>query len=159
MPVQEVLGDLLEPGNWYAIAHQINSRCVKPHGLSAAVAALGRGCHYGRRRPQGSRNLAIELDRPPMGSIDVLGDPDDHTRPKSYIIIGLMAQLDYGTAGVKRPIAHPAPTLPSIVCDGSTRHWIQPANIALSTTSTRLRCLTRSDVDWVAAIGGVPGDH
>ena len=96
--VTNIVGDLLLSDTDF-IVHQINSVVVKPHGLSAAIAAKWPwACRYAQRRQDGSRNLAIEEDHDAPGSVVLMQPP---IGVKAPIVVGLVGQYEMG-----RPLAY-----------------------------------------------------
>jgi hypothetical protein len=96
----QVDGDVLDRP---VIVHQTNCLTVRPHGLSAAVAARFPWADvYGERQAQGRQNLAVPEDRGRPGTIEVRTDGDT-------TVISLMGQWDYGLPTLKplgRPTGH-----------------------------------------------------
>lgn len=94
MGVKFLYGNLLEIKTVDAIIHQVNCLCIKAHGLSQQIAEkFPWGDIYSKRRPEGSKNLAIDEDRGIPGTIQVLKasqglNPD---------IICFLSQWDFGT--------------------------------------------------------------
>lgn len=85
-------GDLLD-GSHPVIGQIINALCVKPYGLSAAIAATFSWANpYAERKAVKGRNLAVVGSRPVMGSCIVSRSID----PKDVVVMSLVAQRDYG---------------------------------------------------------------
>lgn len=97
-PLSVIKGDLLCAPQ-QVIVHQINCLCIRPHGLSAAVAARFPYANvYGQRRQVGRQNFAVEADRGTPGDIAVR-TPDPSKGEAGPTVVGLYGQYDYGRPG------------------------------------------------------------
>jgi len=81
-PLRTVQASLLD-----AVAHTVAQQCncctVRSHGLSAAIQAKWPWADvYHRRSQDGSRNLAIEADRPFPGQVQVKLNPQQAGFPR-----------------------------------------------------------------------------
>lgn len=95
-------GDLLE-SSCDIIVQQINCICVKPKGLSKAIAdKYPYANFYSKRRAtigkKFIKNLAVIEDRGVPGEI-IVGYPEN---PEDPIVIGILGQYDYGKVNMNR---------------------------------------------------------
>jgi len=93
---QLIQGDLLNPNPaCHLIIQQLNCLCVRPHGLSEAIAKKYPYANvYANRTGIGRKNLAILADRGTPGDI-VISQPKEIDGP---IVVGLYGQYDFGKA-------------------------------------------------------------
>lgn len=92
--VSIVDGDLLAKGQVDCIFQQCNCLAVRPHGLSASIAAAFPYADvYGLRRGVGRRNLARPEDRSVPGTCQIVKGDDG-----PYVAC-LFAQYQYGRSG------------------------------------------------------------
>lgn len=94
--VQTIKGDLinLELSEDSVICQQINSLCVTPRGFAEVLAkAYPYSNTYANRKRLGRKNLCIESDRDPPGTIRI------HQSPSNPTIVNLVAQYRMGKPG------------------------------------------------------------
>ena len=88
-----IKGDLLD-NDCDMIVQQLNCLCVRPHGLSNSISLKYPYADvYRQRRPEGSKNLAIQAHRPQPGTAVVSRPSLSTTGP---LVVGLFGQYDFG---------------------------------------------------------------
>ena len=96
-PLRTVHGSVLDAAA-HTVAQQCNCCTVRSHGLSAAVQAKWPWADvYHRRAREGSRNLAIEADRPFPGQVQVELNPQQAGFPRR--VAALFGQWAPGKPG------------------------------------------------------------
>ena len=88
-----VKGDIFEIDCDY-VCQQCNCIAVKPHSLSFKIRSKLGVCPYSIRTAEGTKNLAIKIDRPALGSISIIQSP-----VKNVKVVCMFAQYSYGKPG------------------------------------------------------------